>query len=69
MERRIRCIFFVVGMITAFTLAGSGRVCAEFICNVKSIEGKQLVLENCQEKGLKRLKPGDKVGIIKKRKK
>jgi len=41
---------------------------AKFLCEVEKIDGTTLILKNCQEKGLKRLKPGDSVSIVKKRK-
>ena len=52
----------------AFVMGSLGAASAKFTCDVEKIEGKTLVLKNCQEKGLKRLKPGDTVKIIKKRK-
>ncbi len=41
---------------------------AKFTCEVISVEGAQLVLENCKD-GIRRIKPGDTVSITKKRKK
>ncbi len=41
---------------------------AKFTCDVISVEGAQLVLENCKD-GIRRIKPGDTVSITKKRKK
>ncbi len=65
---RFKNFILFFSLVVAFVLFGFGRTYAKFTCDVKSIEGNQMVLENCQEKGLKRLKPGDKVSIIKKRK-
>ena len=56
---------FVLASVLAFGLPRVGF--AKFTCDVEKIEGNTMVLKNCQEKGLKRLHPGDKVGIIKKR--
>ncbi len=61
----------ICGLVATVFVAVSfpGSANAKFLCEVESIEGTTLVLKNCQEKGLKRLSPGDKVDIIKKRKK
>ena len=61
----------MLGVIAAVFIAAAfpGVASAKFLCEVDSIEGTTLVLKNCQEKGLKRLSPGDAVSIIKKRKK
>jgi len=67
-SKKIKNVCIISSLIVAFFLSGFGTACAKFTCEVKSIQGKQLILDNCQEKGLKRLKPGDKVGITKKRK-
>lgn len=42
---------------------------AKFTCQVEKVEGTSLILKNCQEKGLKKIKAGDTVSITKKRKK
>ena len=57
----------IVSALSFFVLA-SGISHAKFTCDVEKIEGTSLILKNCQKKGLKRLKPGDTVKIIKKRK-
>ena len=52
----------------AFLMASLKVANAKFTCDVEKIEGTSLILKNCQEKGLKRLRPGDTVKITKKRK-
>ncbi len=59
-------ISFVIFWV--FLSASFGLAHAKFICEVEEIDGTRLVLKNCQEKGLKRLKAGDTVAITKKRK-
>lgn len=54
-------------LASILVLAVPGVSSAKFTCDVDKIEGNTMVLKNCQERGLKRLHPGDKVGIIKKR--
>ena len=62
-----KAVTFMLAM--AFLLTTTGVSIAKFSCTVESIEGDKLVLNDCQEKGLKRLKTGSEVDISKKRKK
>ena len=59
-------ISFIISL--AFLSVSFGVAHAKFTCEVEEIDGARLVLKNCQEKGLKRLKAGDTVSITKKRK-
>ena len=56
----------MVVALAAILLSPSGAS-AKFTCQVDSIQGTTMVLKECQEKGLKRLHPGDTVSIVKKR--
>ena len=69
--KQLRIKFYILlGILIMISLLFMPKLgVAKFTCDVKAIAGNELTLENCQEKGLKRLRPGDKVGIVKKRKK
>ena len=66
MNMKKKFIAVVVALMFAGTFAGMAH--AKFTCDVETVEGNKLILKNCQEKGLKRLKAGDTVSITKKRK-
>jgi hypothetical protein len=55
-------------MTLVFALTIAGTAYAKFTCDVEEVDGNRLVLKNCQEKGIKRIKAGDTVSITKKRK-
>ena len=69
MRKKVILKSVIASFLASFLLLGTYPAHAKFSCKVKSIEGDQLILKKCQEKGLKKLKPGDTVNITKKRKK
>jgi len=61
-----RALVFVCALFVFVSVAVVAE--AKFTCEVISVDGARLVLENCKD-GIRRIKPGDTVSIIKKRKK
>lgn len=64
LKKKITAILLALLFAGTFTCVAH----AKFTCDVETVDGNKLILKNCQEKGLKRIKAGDTVSITKKRK-
>ena len=59
----------IIVLSICFVMGTVSLAAAKFGCTVESIEGNKLILKDCEASKAAKLKVGDGVGIIKKRKK